>query len=107
MIARLWRGAVPEARGDEYLRYLEATGLKEYRSTRGNRGVYVLRRIERGRAEYLLVSLWESMAAIHRFAGADVEKAVYYPEDKEFLLELESQVVHYEVLAAPEGATRS
>ena len=103
MIARLWRGVVPEAMADEYLRYLETTGLKEYRSTRGNRGVYVLRRIERGRAEYLLVSLWESMAAIRRFAGDDVEKAVYYPEDEEFLLELEPKVVHYEVLAAPEG----
>ena len=107
MIARLWRGLVPEARAEAYLRYLETTGLKEYRSTRGNRGVYVLRRIERGRAEYLLVSLWESMAAIRRFAGDDVEKAVYYPEDEEFLLELEPKVVHYEVLAAPQGATRS
>jgi len=102
MIARLWRGAVPEARADEYQKYLESTGLKEYGSTRGNRGVYVLRRIDRGRAEFLLVSLWESMEAIRRFAGADVEKAVYYPKDKEFLLELEPKVVHYEVLAAPE-----
>jgi len=107
VIARLWRGVVPEARADEYFRYLETTGLNEYRSTRGNRGVFVLRRIERGRAEYLLVSLWESMEAIRRFTGPDVEKAVYYPEDKEFLLELEQKVVHYEVLAAPEGATRS
>ena len=101
MIARLWRGAVSEARADEYLQYLESTGLKEYRDTRGNRGVYVLRRIERGRAEFLLVSLWDSMAAIRRFAGDEVERAVYYPEDKEFLLELEPKVQHYEVLVAP------
>ncbi|TLZ64192.1 MAG: hypothetical protein E6K16_04465 [Methanobacteriota archaeon] len=102
MIARIWRGIVDETRADEYARYLEKTGLKEYRSTPGNRGVYVLRRAERGRAEFLLMSLWDSMEAIRRFAGPDVEKAVYYPKDKEFLLELEPKVVHYEVLAAPE-----
>ncbi len=32
------------------------------------------------------------------FAGADVEKAKYYPEDAEFLLEYEPRVVHYEVV---------
>ena len=32
------------------------------------------------------------------FAGADYEKAVYYPEDKQFLLELDPHVTHYEVL---------
>ena len=53
------------------------------------------------------MSLWESMEAIRRFAGADVEKAVYYPKDTEFLLELEPKVVHDEVLAAPRGTVRS
>lgn len=86
MIARVWRGVTPEAKGDEYLEYLKATGLKDYRSTAGNRGVYVLRRGRRGRAEFLLISLWDSMEAIRAFAGPEVERAVYYPEDHEFLL---------------------
>ena len=107
MIARLWRGATPEARGDEYQRYLEETGLREYRATPGNGGVFVLRRMAGGRAEFLLISLWDSMEAIRQFAGRDVEKAVYYPRDKEFLLELEPKVQHYEVLAAPEQGPRS
>jgi hypothetical protein len=38
------------------------------------------------------------MAAIRGFAGDDVEIAKYYPEDKEFLLEFEPHVVHYEVV---------
>jgi heme-degrading monooxygenase HmoA len=101
MIARLWHGAVPAARADEYMRYLEQTGLPDYRATPGNRGVYVLRRSEEGVAHFLLVSLWESREAIRAFAGEDMERARYYPEDAGFLLELEPAVTHYEVAAAP------
>ncbi len=81
MIARLWHGAVPAAKADEYMRYLERTGLPDYRATPGNRGVYVLRRAEEGVAHFLLVSLWESREAIRAFAGDDMERARYYPED--------------------------
>jgi len=38
-------------------------------------------------------------AAIRRFAGEDYEKAHYYPEDRDFLVELEPFVDHYEVIA--------
>jgi heme-degrading monooxygenase HmoA len=103
MIARFWRGITPKSKADEYLAYLEATGLKEYRVTEGNRGVYVFRRIENDRAIFLLLSLWDSYDAIKRFAGPDLEKAVYYPEDKKFLLELEPNVVHYEILVQPKS----
>lgn len=98
MIARLWHGAVPESRGDAYLEYLERTGLPDYRATPGNRGVQVLRRNEDGRTHFLLVTLWESWDAIRAFAGDDLERARYYPEDAEYLLELEPRVTHYEVV---------
>ena len=99
MIARLWHGAVPAARAQEYLRYLEATGLPDYRGTPGNRGVTVLRRVHGDVAHFLLVTLWESEAAIRAFAGDEIERARYYPEDEEFLLDLEPTVTHYEVVA--------
>jgi heme-degrading monooxygenase HmoA len=101
MIARLWHGAVPSQRSDAYLRYLEKTGIPDSRATPGNRGVYVLRRVEGETAHFLFVSLWESFDAIAAFAGADIEKARYYPEDREYLLELEPTVTHYEVAAKP------
>jgi heme-degrading monooxygenase HmoA len=50
------------------------------------------------RAEFLLVSLWESEAAIRQFAGDDIEKAVFYPEDERFLVERDDHVSHYEVV---------
>ena len=57
----------------------------------------VLQRVIDGRAEFVLISLWDSLEAVRRFAGPDVEKAVFYPEDKDFLVELESKVSHYQV----------
>ena len=98
MIARIWRGRTSSSRADDYFEYLKKTGLQDSRNTHGNQGVYILRRLKGDEAEFLFLSLWESMAAIKRFAGEDYEKARYYPEDKDFLLEMEPTVTHYEIL---------
>lgn len=97
MIARIWRGVVRAEDGDRYLEYLRQTGIPEYRATEGNRGLSVLRREHDGRTEFVLVSLWESMDAIRRFAGPEPERVVYYPEDDRFLLEKTETVEHYHV----------
>ena len=104
MIARAWRGVTRAADAERYLEYLEATGLSAYREIEGNRGVLALRRIVGDRAEFLLVSLWESEAAIRRFAGAEPERAVYYPEDDRFLLERGERVEHWAVVHQSPGA---
>jgi heme-degrading monooxygenase HmoA len=101
MIARIWRGRTAAVKSEEYLAYLQRTGLPDYAATEGNRGVFVLRRVDGDHAEFLLMSLWESWDAIRRFAGEDVERAVYYPEDDDYLLGRELKVEHYEVSAAP------
>ncbi len=98
MIARTWRGATRAADAEAYLEYLHRTGLTEYRKTPGNRGVLGLRRMVNDRAEFFLVSLWESEESIHQFAGDDIEKAVFYPEDDRFLVERDNHVSHYEVV---------
>lgn len=104
MIARLWHGMTRAAQADEYLDYLNSTGVPDYRRTPGNRGVYVLRRTEGDIAHFLLISLWESREAIRQFAGEDIEKAHYYPADKDFLLEFEPRVTHYDVLLGQPAA---
>jgi heme-degrading monooxygenase HmoA len=98
MIARIWHGMTPAEKADEYFEFLKKTGVTDYQSVAGNRGVTILRRIEGDRAHFLLLTLWDSMEAIRAFAGPDVDKAKYYPEDGRFLLEFEEQVVHYTVL---------
>jgi len=98
MIARAWHGVTAAAKADAYFEVLQETGLKEYRGTPGNQGLIVLRRTEGDRAHFLLITLWDSLDAIRKFAGPNPERAVYYPEDKEFLLEFEPTVTHYDVL---------
>ena len=100
MIARSWHGRVPTSKAEAYFAYLLRTGLSDYRATPGNRGVYVLRRTEGEITHYLLTTFWDSYDAIQAFAGADYERARYYPEDDSYLLEREPLVTHYEVLSA-------
>jgi hypothetical protein len=44
------------------------------------------------------MTFWRDEAAIRAFAGDELTRAKYYPEDSEFLLELEPHVVHYQVM---------
>ena len=108
MIARMWRGRTRAEKSADYLEYLERTGLSDCRATEGNRGVQILLRTEGDVAEFLFFSFWEDLDAIRGFAGPDLEKAVYYPEDEAFLLEKEPTVVHYEVAAGgPDPSLRN
>jgi heme-degrading monooxygenase HmoA len=97
MVARIWRGAVRSADADEYAEYMRRTGLAEYRSTPGNRGAWMLRRDVEDRTEFVMFTLWDSLAAVKAFAGDDHERAVFYPEDDRFLIERDLTSRHYEV----------
>ncbi|MGH7443701.1 MAG: antibiotic biosynthesis monooxygenase family protein [Longimicrobiales bacterium] len=99
MIARTWRGWTTTADAATYLAYLERTGLAEYRATEGNRGAMALLRAEGDSTEFLLISFWDSMDAVRRFAGDDPERAVFYPEDDRFLVQRELHVSHYDLLS--------
>ncbi|HEX9186418.1 MAG TPA: DinB family protein [Vicinamibacteria bacterium] len=100
MIARSWDGLTRAAQADEYADYVRRTGVTDLAATDGNLGVYLLRRREGERARFRVLSLWDSMEGIRRFAGDEPEKARYYPEDERFLLALEPRVEHFEVVVA-------
>src|SRR5206468_10675505 len=106
MIARTWHGMTAASKADAYLEVLKESGLKDYRDTAGNQGVIVLRRTEGDRTHFLLITFWESFDAIRVFAGPNPERAVYYPEDKEFLLDFEPTVTHYDVVLSQTDADR-
>jgi heme-degrading monooxygenase HmoA len=101
MIARIWHGVTTVDKADEFLEYINQTGVPGLKGTTGNRGVYVLRQLEKTETHFMMISLWDSHEAIARFAGEEIEKARYYPKDKDFLLELEPTVKHYEVMVEP------
>jgi heme-degrading monooxygenase HmoA len=103
MIARIWRGSTATADADAYVGYMLETGVSEYRKTPGNRGAWILRRTDGDRTDFVTLSFWESREAIRAFAGDDIERAVFYPEDDRFLIARELGVEHYEVIEAAGG----
>jgi heme-degrading monooxygenase HmoA len=97
VIARIWHGRTRAADLAAYREYVERTGIPDYRATPGNRGAWLLTRVEGDVAHIVTLSFWDSLEAVRAFAGEDVEKARYYEEDKKYLLEFEPDVTHYEV----------
>ena len=59
--------------------------------------MHILRRDDGDVTHFITFTLWDSMAAIARFAGTPVDQAKYYREDKEFLLDFEPTVTQWEV----------
>lgn len=96
MIARIWRGTVHADKAAEYVAYVVESGIRQYRSTPGNCGAWILRRAAGELTEIVTFSLWEDMDAVRRFAGDDPSRAVYYPEDDRFLVDRGETVEHYE-----------
>jgi len=98
MIARIWHGIVPKEKADSYYSFLKKTGLKDYKNTKGNIDTKVFRRDVGMQTHYLLITYWDSYESIKKFAGEDFEKARYYAEDEDFLMEFEPFVKHYEII---------
>jgi heme-degrading monooxygenase HmoA len=99
MICRIWHGRTPRTKADAYASFLVQRAIPDYRSVDGNIDVAILRRDEGEVTHFLCVTHWQSEAAIRAFAGDDLLKAKYYPEDEEYLLEFEQQVQHFVVVA--------
>jgi heme-degrading monooxygenase HmoA len=99
VIARMWRGWVRTEDRDVYVDYVERTGMSEYRRTPGNRGAHMLiRDLDDGRTEIVTLSFWDSREVIAGFAGDDISRAVFYPEDDRYLVDRETTVTHFEVV---------
>jgi len=94
----MWHGRVASEKAKAYREFTKRTAIPDYQSVPGNISVYVLERPEGDITHFITLTFWESLEAIRGFAGDDLERAKYYPEDKDFLLEFEPRVVHYEVV---------
>jgi len=98
MIARIWHGKTKASQAEDYGEFLIARAIPDYQSIAGNLGVHILRHLAGNEAHFITLTFWENVEAIKAFAGEDFEEAKYYPEDKNFLLEFEPKVAHYEVV---------
>ena len=96
-IMRLWHGEVAIEKEDEYERFMIERAAPDYGSVDGLLKIYFQRKNEEKTAHFLLVTLWDSIDSVKKFAGDNPETAKYYPEDDNFLLEKEEYVSMYDV----------
>lgn len=89
MIARVWRGATRAADAGAYAAYVE-------RCLEGERAL-VLQRIDGERAEIETIIFFDSLDDVRAFAGEEVERARFYPDDDRYLTERELGVRHFDV----------
>jgi heme-degrading monooxygenase HmoA len=69
----------------------------DYRSVDGLNQLFFTRRDEGDISHFLLVTVWDSIEAVKKFAGDNPAVAKYYPEDDEFLLEKEATSLNHRV----------
>jgi hypothetical protein len=96
-IMREWRAEIRRALKHEYLEYITATGVAGYRQATGNLGFVIASRdLDAERSEVVTLSWWKDKASIKTFAGEDISRSRYYPEDDRYLLTHPETVQHYE-----------
>jgi heme-degrading monooxygenase HmoA len=101
LVARVWRGRVPTSRADEYAKYLYDNGPVKIRAIPGNLGAEMLRSENGDVTEFMVISYWPDRESIKAFAGQDITKARFLPRDREFLINPDEFVKHYDVTSAP------
>ena len=89
MILRTWHGTTPIGDADAYEQFMRERAAPDYGSIPGLRRVVFTRRDDGTITHFLLVTIWEDLDAVKRFAGGDPSKAKYYKEDDTFLIDKE------------------
>ena len=102
MISMAWKGTARRGEADRYVRHLEQETFPQLAAIPGFLGASILRRQVAAGVQFLIVTEWESLEAIRRFAGDDPEVAVV-PDAVRSMMELDTRVEHWEVVT-PSGA---
>jgi len=89
VIARVWRGAASAADAEAYAAYVE-------QCLDGERAL-VLQRVDGDRAEIQTIIFFDSLDVVREFAGEDITRARFYPEDDRYLVDRDLTVTHYDV----------
>jgi heme-degrading monooxygenase HmoA len=103
MIARLWHGVTSHENAEKYEDLLRGEILPGIHRVKGYRGAYLLRREVLEGAEFVTLTLFDSMESVRRFAGDDVELAVVPEEARKLLARFDHRSVHYTILSEPPG----
>ncbi|CAN7277606.1 antibiotic biosynthesis monooxygenase [Variovorax sp. LjRoot290] len=98
MISRHWRGLAKPAQADAYVEHLRIETFPALNTMPGFISASILRRSQALGVEFLVVTQWASLEAIHGFAGEDAETAVVPRKVQDMMVEYDRSARHYEVV---------
>jgi len=98
LILRMWRAHATTVKSGEYVEHATRKVFPALRAIEGHRGAYLLRRAVDGAVEFVVLTFWDSMEAVRKFAGLKPEKAVVEPEARAVLTDFDESVTHFEVV---------
>lgn len=101
MIARIWSCRAARTGTEAAIQHIVRTGVAECRTVDGYLGGQILRSDDEdpsASSRITLVTYWQTRDSIRRFAGADITRAVLYPDDEAYGLRADDAVTHCEVV---------
>jgi heme-degrading monooxygenase HmoA len=101
MIGRLWHGVTTSENAAKYEDLLRGEVLPGIHRVDGYKGAWLLRREVPEGAEFVTLTIFESMDAVRRFAGEDAEAAVVPEAARKLLAGFDRRSVHYTILVEP------
>jgi heme-degrading monooxygenase HmoA len=97
VIVRVWRGETAPENADGYRRHVTEDVFAKLADITGHRGSCLLTRVADGHVEFVVVTLWDSIDEIRKFAGSDATAAVVAPEARALLSSFDEVVEHYDL----------
>jgi antibiotic biosynthesis monooxygenase (ABM) superfamily enzyme len=98
VISRQWHGIARSERAEDYIRHLRTETFPALQNIPGFVDASILRRTVGSGVEFQIVTRWESIDAITRFAGADWEVSVVPLQVVEMMIEYDTRAKHFEVV---------
>jgi len=98
VILRMWKARSTAEKSSEYIQHATKKVFPTLRAMEGHRGAYLLRRAVDGAVELVVLTLWESMESVRKFAGDEPEKAVVEPEARVALTSFDDCVTHFDIV---------
>ena len=103
MIARVWSARATPAGARAYAGHLRTHVLPAVKQVDGYAGAVLLEREVSAAVEILVITWWQSLDAIRRFAGPDPEEAVVADDAAALLTAFDPRVRHYELVVRDEA----
>jgi len=97
MISRHWKGIAKPDEAETYITHLKTDTFPKLSEIDGFIEASILKRAVAQGTEFLIVTVWESIEAIERFAGVPADVAVVPEVVQAMMVEYDKNVSHYEI----------